>query len=422
MKRIVLIVPSFPKLSETFIVSKVLGLLARGWDVHLVCGESKPEEWRRFPELQSLAEAQRRVHVSWPHRPRWLAVLLVPLAVFWTLWRNPRGSLRYLYRGWHKFRWDLLRRFYLDSTILELNPDLIHMEFGALAAERMYLKELLNCKIVVSFRGYDLNFVELDNPKYYQEVWDQADALHLLGEDLWQRAQKRGCPPEKMHSLIPPAIFTINFDGSERQHIEVLGSRKHPLRIASVGRLEWKKGYEYALQAVRLLLNQGIVCEYRIIGGGGYLGAVGFARHQLGLEGVVRFMGALSPQEVKAQLAWADVFLHAAVSEGFCNAVLEAQAMGLPVVCTDADGLSENVAHGETGFVVTRRNPPALAEKSALLAKEPHQRQEMGQAGRQRVLAHFQLANQISAFDRLYRAVLNRVDPERQVLCDHESI
>ena len=43
----------------------------------------------------------------------------------------------------------------------------------------------------------------------------------------------------------------------------------------------------------------------------------------------------------------------AAVSEGFCNAVLEAQAMKLPVVCTDADGLPENVQDGTTGLVVT---------------------------------------------------------------------
>ena len=177
MKRIVLIVPSFPKLSETFIVSKFLGLLERGWDVYIVCGESKPEEWQRFSELQCLTEVQRRVHVSWPHRPRWLAALLVPLAICWTLWCNPRGGWRYLYRGWHKFRWDLPRRLYLDGKILELNPDLIHIEFGALAAERMYLKELLGCGMVVSFRGYDLNFVGLDNHKYYQEVWDQADAL-----------------------------------------------------------------------------------------------------------------------------------------------------------------------------------------------------------------------------------------------------
>jgi colanic acid/amylovoran biosynthesis glycosyltransferase len=45
------------------------------------------------------------------------------------------------------------------------------------------------------------------------------------------------------------------------------------------------------------------------------------------------------------------------VSEGFCVSAIEAQAMGLPVVCSDADGLGENVVDGETGFVVTRATP-----------------------------------------------------------------
>jgi colanic acid/amylovoran biosynthesis glycosyltransferase len=408
MKRVVQIVPAFPKLSETFIVSKFLGLLQHGWDMHVICGESDPREWQRFPELRGLADVQQRVHLAWPHRPRWLATLLVPVAFIWTIWLNPSGSWRYFYWGWSKFRWDLLRRFYLDSAILALKPDIIHMEFGALAAERMYLKGLLGCRVIVSFRGYDLNFVGLDNPGYYQQVWEQADALHLLGEALWQRAQKRGCPPEKMHRLIPPAIDPMKFDAVEQQPFEVVGTRERPLRIASVGRLEWKKGYDYALQAVRLLVDQGICCEYHLIGGGSYFDAVSFARYQLGLESVVRFMGELTSQEVNSQLLWSDVFLHAAVSEGFCNAVLEAQAMGVPVVCTDAGGLPENVVNGETGFVVPSRDPQALAEKLALLTRELPLRQKMGQAGRQRVQTNFKLADQILAFDRLYKQVLTR--------------
>jgi colanic acid/amylovoran biosynthesis glycosyltransferase len=100
---------------------------------------------------------------------------------------------------------------------------------------------------------------------------------------------------------------------------------------------------------------------------------------------------------------WADVFLHAAVSEGFCNAVIEAQAMGLPVVCSDAGGLPENVADGESGFVVQRRNPRALAEKLAVLATDPGLRYLMGKAGRERALRCFCLEDQVTAFEQLYR-------------------
>jgi len=131
-----------------------------------------------------------------------------------------------------------------------------------------------------------------------------------------------------------------------------------------------------------------------------------FARHQLDLEGTAELLRAQPRREVKAQMAWADVFLHAAVSEGFCNVVIEAQAMRLPVVCSDAGGLPENVADGETGFVVPRRDPQALAGKLALLAGDPDLRLRMGLAGRERVLRCFRLEDQLAAFERFYRELL----------------
>ena len=85
---------------------------------------------------------------------------------------------------------------------------------------------------------------------------------------------------------------------------------------------------------------------------------------------------------------------------------MEAQAMKLPVVCTDADGLLENVSDGESGFVVARRNPLALAEKLTILAKNPILRQRFGEAGRKRAISHFKLENQITAFESFYRNAL----------------
>lgn len=406
--KIILVVPNFPKLSETFIASKVLGLLKQGWDVQVVCNQSDPAEWTRYPMLQQQPGLRSRVHVTWPHRPRWLALLLTPAALGRAVLQSPKTTWRYIKGGWLRFGFDIFRRLYLDVEFIILKPDLIHFEFGSLAVDRLYLRELLDAKLVISFRGYDLNYVGLEYPGYYKELWDQADGLHLLGQDLWRRAQQRGCTPDKLHALIPPAIDPTFFDPGKRQHDGAAGTPVRPLRILSVGRLEWKKGYEHALQAVQLLENQRFHCEYHIVGGGDYLEAVAFARHQLDLEQVVRFLEAQPHEAVKVQMLWADIFLHPAVSEGFSNAVMEAQAMALPVVCTDADGLPDNVVDGKTGYVVPRRNPQALAEKLIRLAQNPALRQRMGQAGRQRVLTYFRLEDQNAAFEQLYRQVLSR--------------
>jgi colanic acid/amylovoran biosynthesis glycosyltransferase len=403
--KVVLLVPEFPKLSETFIVSKFLGLLARGWDVQVLCGKSEARQWKQFPELERHPEARSRVKVNWLHRPRWLAALFAPVALLNCLIRNPEGVWSYLRVGVRRFGFTVLRQLYLDSGLVALKPDLVHFEFGALAVGRMYVKEALGCKTVVSFRGYDVNLSGLDQADYFAEVWNQADALHLLGEGVWQRAQQRGCPKTKPHVLIPPAIDTKFFESEKRTRVE--SAPETPLRILSVGRLTWEKGYEYAVEAVHHLAAQGVRSELRLIGAGIMLEPLAFARHQLGLKKSVHFLGEMPGMKVREEMLAADVFLHPSVSEGFGNAVLEAQAMALPVVCSDAGGLPENVADGETGFVVPRRDSLALAKKLALLARDPKLRQRMGNAGRQRMLGRFQLAEQLGAFDRLYHSVLS---------------
>jgi len=172
--------------------------------------------------------------------------------------------------------------------------------------------------------------------------------------------------------------------------------------VLSVGRLEWKKGYEFALSALKLLQDQGCNFEYRVIGEGEHRAAIEFASYQLGINGRVCFLGAVPHDQVIRHLQWADIFLHPSVSEGFCNAVIEAQAVGLPVVCTDADGLPENVADGITGFVVPRRDSIKLAEKLTLLISDPNLRLTLGEAGRKRVMEKFQLDEQKEAFHNFF--------------------
>ena len=410
MARITLVVPVFPKVSETFIVNKFLGLLATGHDVSIVAQRLDFAIWTHYPALAALPGLRNRLLAI---ESEWSVSNLVRLAyrTLRVLVQRPHTLMRYLFRRWQSLGPRALRHYWGDLAVISTSPDIVHFEFGSLAVAKAQLGRLLNCKIVVSFRGFDLNYAGLDSPGYYDGVWKHADAVHCLGEDLWKRAIDRGCPPRKEHALIPPSIDSGLFAPSQARDLDKIGSTERPLRLLSVGRLEWKKGYEYALAAVRELLDQGLTVEYRIIGSGGFLEAIMFCRSQLRLGDSVRMLGSLGQAEIRQHMQWADVFLHAAVSEGFCNAVVEAQSMELPVVTSDADGLRENVEDGVTGFVVARRDWRALAERVRKLADDGQLRAEMGRAGRRRVCANFRLPQQIKAFDGLYRRVLETDSP-----------
>jgi colanic acid/amylovoran biosynthesis glycosyltransferase len=408
--RLLLVVPSFPKLSETFIVAKVLGLLERGYDVHVACDRSDEREWARFPRLAARADMRARVHRNWPTAQKWRAGLAAPAALASVATRAPAATRRYLRVRPFAGPLRTLRGLYQDASVLAARPDVLHFEFGALAVGRMHLKRTLGARVAVSFRGADLNYIGLERPDFYDEVWRDADALHFLGQDLWRRAQRRGCRPDARHACIAPAIDVARFARVPDAPREALGMPARPLRLLSVGRLHWKKGHEYAIEAVAKLAARGVTAELRIVGDGDFRAPLEFARHQLGVRGVVELAGARSPEQILADLAWCDVFVHAAVSEGFSNAVIEAQAAARPVVCSDADGLPENVAHGETGLVVPRRDSTRLADALAALAADPTRRARMAEAGRARAHRLFQLDRQLDAWEAFYRDVVPRAN------------
>jgi colanic acid/amylovoran biosynthesis glycosyltransferase len=253
-----------------------------------------------------------------------------------------------------------------------------------------------------------------DAPRY---LYQYVDGYHFISEYLRQNTYCLGLDRSVPTWLIEPAVDLKLFTPPTPRALRPGGA---PLRIISVARLAWQKGYEFAIDAVARVHQAGIPVEYQILGEGDYEEPIRYAARQWGLleNGVVKFRGAVRREDVVRYLAESDVMLHPALEEGFCNAVIEAQAMELPVVASDAGGLPENVEDGVTGFVVPRRNPDALAEKLILLARDPALCLQMGKAGRERALTRFDLTRQVEAFITLYQA-LDAQAPKRN---DHATV
>lgn len=290
-----------------------------------------------------------------------------------------------------------------DYKLMASKPEILHFEFGTLAIKKIYLKQVLDCKVIVSFRGYDLNYYKLSDSNVYHQIWKDADGFHFLGQDLYNRALRRGFDSTgKIVHLIPPALHPHVF---KRKKELVEENNIRPVSIISVGRLVWKKGISYGLLAFRNFLDKGGKGTYHIVGVGPAYEEVEFLIHELGLVEHVVMHGKLMPEETKAQLDEADIFLHPSISEGFCNAVIEAQSMEIPVVTTDADGLAENIENNVTGFLVKKWDTTDMADKLLKLYQNPELRFEFGKNGRKRVLEKYTVEKQVHAFDKLYKEV-----------------
>lgn len=382
-------------LNSGFLASKFIKL-AEKLDVHLLVWDSR-KNIDAFIAKHNLADSYRKkIHCGYSSTHEKTAAIISVITGFFTN-KKLRG---YILNGAGNLK-DKLKVALIYAPAIKLVPDIIHFEFGTLAVKGVAVSNFSDAKLSVSFRGYDLNYAGLDDKSYYSEVWNKCKGFHFLGNDLKKRAIERGYINKAIEALIPPAIDTIFFKPTNNK------KSADKLKIVSVGRLVWKKGYEYAIRAASILKERGIDFEYNIIGDGSHLQALQFIIKESGLEGCVHLLGAQSSEEIKEYLEQSDVFVHPAISEGFSNAVLEAQAMGLPVICTDADGLPENIEDNVTGFVVPKWDAEAIANKLIFLSANRNKIDEMGLKGIARVNKYFTIDKQIEAFVNFYSSIHN---------------
>jgi colanic acid/amylovoran biosynthesis glycosyltransferase len=403
--RIGLFVMMFPQISETFIVTKMLKLLDAGFDVHVFSFTESPH-WDAFDVLVGRDDVRARVHVVPPVAP-WSRVLTRgAAAMVKAAAMHPRSFARYVAHNWrtrHETTSGFLKSLYLRSHFVGHDLDILHIEFDAQGIGIADLKEYLGCHVLCSARGTFQQLSVVDTtPDASAYLFRYADGYHFISRFLDENTHHLGLPVEVPTWQIEPAIDLTLFRPIPRAARAI----DKPLRMVSVGRLSWEKGYEFALDAISRVRAAGVEVDYTIYGAGPYAEPIRYAIHQLGLRGCARLGGVLRREDVPKVYAEADVMVHAALAEGFCNAVIEAQAMEVPVVTSDAGGLPENVDDGVTGFVVPRRDADAMAARLLELARDPGLRARLGKAGRVRALARFDLDRQAEAFVRLYSELL----------------
>ncbi|MBA3465648.1 MAG: glycosyltransferase family 4 protein [Deltaproteobacteria bacterium] len=407
--KIALVTNAFPSVSETFIYNHAAGLRAAGLDVTVIAARPS-RDGHMFSDFDGLkydgpivqAILSGSAGTSLGRLAGHLSGAGARDIALWQRARKLYGLNRRAFRAW-----------LLAMPLAGF--DIVHFEYSGLAIAWIDALPLLaGSRLVTSCRGAAEQITPLAVPERagaLRKIFGIVDRVHCVSEDMRTTCLRYGLELDRAF-INRPAIDISRFKRSTPYVARTAG----PYRLLSTGRLHWKKGVEFALIAVRALVDQGLDVQYEIIGAGHDEEHLRFSADDLRLNDHVVFAGKRSSTEVRAALERCDVYLLPSLSEGLSNAALEAMAMELPVVTTTAGGMAEAITDGVDGIIVPPRAPDRMAAAvSALLADGPR-RVAMGRAARGRLEEAFTLERQIRVYLAEYD-VLGRSPPRASGSC-----
>ena len=177
--------------------------------------------------------------------------------------------------------------------------------------------------------------------------------------------------------------------------------------ITIIANLHKIKGVEYFIRAASLIAQKIPESRFIIIGNGSEKDFLKKLAVQFGIFEKIIFTGIID--NIKDYLAVSDAYICSSLSEGFSNSILEAMAMGLPVVATDVGGNQEAVADGESGFIVPTQDYQEIASKVIELYRNHDLRNEMGAKGRIIVEERFTLERMLREHEKLYLDLIDQM-------------
>ena len=398
-QRVVVLVKRFPRLSETFILNEFLELRRHGLPVELFA-IMDPNERRSQPEALALVPEVTYLQTGrlWGELPAALRAAR----------RHPWGTMRAA--GWALTRhtWpaarNLLHALALLDRLASGPPAHLHAHFLHSPAALAFIAAKVSGQ-PYSLTGHakDIYTTLPENLRMrcdrarFVTTCTEANRTHLIKE--------LGLEPGQIH-LCRHGVDLTKFTIPARQ--------PRTGRIVSVGRLVPKKGFDILIRACGDLRRRGIAFDLVLLGGGELHDELLALAHEQGIGDRVTLLGSRPQSDVVEQLAAAEIFALSPVvlpdgdRDGVPNVLLEAMAVGVPVVATTVSGIPEVVTDGETGRLVLPQRPDLLADALAQLLTDPAARTRLGEAGRRLVNEHASWTNAIAPLLALLEGELAR--------------
>jgi len=411
--RIAYVLNQFPSPSETFILREMAHLDRRG--VHILpCALARPDptapvhpDAERFlprviyrPAATSLEPLRDwlRVCLRWPkggasgtilalahslRRPGYAREMTLALAAASHFAQSLRG------RGVHH----------------------IHAHFGSLPATvGLVMAEISGLSFSLSLHARDVFTGESILLRQKLLESDFATTCTKFARDRLLSTQ-----PATVHGRLHLVRHGLDITEFTREHRPAT----EPI-IAMVGRLVEKKGHRVLLRAVQMLRRRRGSLMVAIAGDGPLRSELESLAESLGISALVNFCGTLPAEQVQELLAASRVLAVPSVvaadgdRDGLPNVILEAAAIGTPVVASDICGIPEFVANRETGLLVPPEEPRRLADALATILDDPAAAQSMARAARRRVVAEYDVSRNVESLEALFRETVARRLEERR--------
>ena len=290
---------------------------------------------------------------------------------------------------------------WLEAIATE-RPRLVHAHFVSSGVAALPLARALDVPLVVTVHGYDVLGTRLSrrDRRRRAALFEAAGRVIAVSDFLLERLLALGCPPSK---AVRHYIGTDT--GAEPVPTVRKATRDSAPRVLFVGRLVARKGCHDALEAFSRVRSAIPEARMTFVGEGPERAAL--ERRAAALGGV-EFRGVQPPAAVRRAMseAWVMCCPSGFGSDGWQEAFglvfIEAQACGTPVVSYRTGGIGEAIEDGVGGYAVEPGDLDALTARLRALLGDAVLRRRMGEAGRERVVAGFDIGSQGAVLEGIY--------------------
>ncbi|MCE5336075.1 MAG: glycosyltransferase family 4 protein [Desulfobacteraceae bacterium] len=289
-----------------------------------------------------------------------------------------------------------------ETDLLHVNPS---MNFRSFFRDSIFvlIAALLRIPVLVFFHGWDEKFanrVDHGFRRFFRTTYGRAGGFIVLARDV--KEQLRMWRITAPIHLATTAVEDLG-DGQCAPDFASGGSKgeARPLRVLFLSRIVREKGIFEAIDACGLLSSRSVPVLLTIAGEGPELDeARNYARLRLGAN--ARFTGYVTGSAKTEVFANSDVYLFPSYTEGMPVSVLEAMAMGLPVIARRVGGLKDFFDHGKMGFITDSMDPQVFAEYLQILAEDKRLREEMSRYNAEYARKHFFASRASAALREIY--------------------